>query len=110
MPKIQASPRQSPREELRDAVADKPRMHYMHGIEVVPAIKVGNDWTCEGVQLGGKSYPHRMLDSIHRYLCAPAKTIGCSFSSRSYACRDDWNCSNNPTGTGRSEEECRRFF
>jgi hypothetical protein len=107
------SPRRLPREELKDAVADKPAAprvlsHYMHGIEVVPALKVGDDWTCDGVHVGGKSYPLRALDTLHGYLCRPAGTIHCSFSSRSYACLTGYTCNNNPTGTGHSDEECRK--
>jgi len=101
-----ATKRQTP-EALKDAVADKPAAdrvlsHYMHGIKVVPALKVDDDWTCP------KSYPLRQLDTYHGYLCRPAGTIHCSFSSRSYACLTGYACHNNPTGTGHSNEECRK--
>jgi hypothetical protein len=109
---LATTPKRQPPEALKDAIADKPAAprvlsRYMHGIEEVPALKVGNDWTCEGVQVGGKRSV-RQQDSYHGYLCRPEGTIHCPFSSRSYACLPGYSCNNNPTGTGHSEEECRK--
>lgn len=109
---IDQTAKRPPANAMKDAVADKPAAprvlsRYMHGIEEVPAPKVGNDWTCEGVQVGGKRSV-RQQDSYHGYLCRPEGTIHCPFSSRSYACLTGYSCNNNPTGTGHSEEECRK--
>lgn len=109
---IDQTAKRPPANAMKDAVADKPAAprvlsRYMHGIEEVPAPKVGNDWTCEGVQVGGKRSV-RQQDLYHGYLCRPEGTIHCPFSSRSYACLTGYSCNNNPTGTGHSEEECRK--
>ena len=101
----QASPRQLPRGELKDAVADKPRLmpKYIPGLPVRDAIKVApNDWSCKGID----GYPEGASDNqaSNYWFCRPAYSKPCTYFKESYACPWGYSC----YGSKNPNERCRK--
>lgn len=112
MPKAQqASPRQSPREKLHDAVADTPKKRATTGVlglSVREAVRDANgEWTCVGVAgfpNGPITNPSRWKKTFEHY-CAPAGSVTCSKAAQSYACPTGSICFGD--GTLSIDQECR---